>query len=171
VSGQNIEVKVLKLTSEAFKPFGSIISIPKIAPTVSTAILNYWDEIVRFEAEGYVEMGFLETKFRDFSFHEMERHVKSPETFIPLDGVSIFPLCPPSDLEDPNALPDPSKVIAFILDGSAAVHLKKGVWHWAPFPLGNKALFIVVLRGGTVKEDVDVKDLKAAKNIEFRLVL
>lgn len=62
------EVKVVKLTERAFKPFGSIIQTSKTKPTISRPALDYWDEIIDLGIDGNSEVGFLIVKSRPFVF-------------------------------------------------------------------------------------------------------
>lgn len=163
-------VRAEKLTAESFKPFGSVLGPQRGKPTVTSEILDFWDLIAELRMEN-PEAGYLVVKPRPFTFSDMERHVKTPEGFVPLGGCSIFPLAPPGDLDDPKALPDVDEISAFIMDGTKAVILKKGVWHWAPFPLGEAVSFLVILRRGTVEDDLDIKDLSALKGVTIRLTL
>ncbi len=149
---REITVPVFKLTTEDFKPFGTILKASDVRPTVHIpGVLNYWDEVAVLNHEdGRPELGYLRTMFRPFEFCEMERHVHSDEAFIPLENKTcLFALAPSCDPKDPTAQPDPSKAVAFILDGSCGVNLNAGVWHWAPFPLADSIDFVLALRRGT----------------------
>jgi ureidoglycolate lyase len=106
-------------------------------------------------------------KKRDFSLDQIERHVRLTEALIPLEGTSMVPLAPPKDAEDPKAKVPLNESVAFLLDGSKGVVMKKGTWHWAPFPITEKATFAVMLGIDTVKEDLDIRDVKPPIKICF----
>jgi ureidoglycolate lyase len=159
-----IKIKAEILKVETFKPFGNVVDVPATRPLASNEALDYWDMVAELGTENF-EVGFLVTKQRPFEFKNMERHTKTVEMFIPLKGVSILPVAPPIEVENPNALPPVDKVKAFILDGAKAIIMKKGTWHWAPFPLSETATFTIILRKDTVKDDLYIKDLSETVDI------
>ncbi|MEA4884147.1 MAG: ureidoglycolate lyase [Clostridia bacterium] len=171
---KEIIVPVFKPTPENFKPFGAILKAPRVAPSVDIpGVLNYWDEVANLNhGKCQPELGFLTTMFRPFDFCEMERHVHSDEAFIPLENKAfIFALAPACDPADPSAMPDPSKVVAFIIDGSFGVNLNVGVWHWAPFPLADRINLVLALRRGTPAEDIDMFNFSEKLGVTFKIAL
>lgn len=153
------EITIKILTRENFEPFGTIIEPPGTKPTISDSALDYWGALTALDVEK-PQVSFLVVKKRDFSLDKIERHVKLTEAFIPLEGTSVFPLTPPKDVEDPKAQVPLDELVAFLLDGSKGIVMKKGTWHWAPFPVTEKATFAVMLGIDTVKEDLDIRDVK-----------
>ena len=58
------------------------------------------------------------------------RVVRSLVLFIPISGsLAAVAVAPPTDLDDPLAIPDPSEVRAFLIDGTKGFAYKKGTWH------------------------------------------
>ncbi|MGD0329058.1 MAG: ureidoglycolate lyase [Nitrososphaeria archaeon] len=154
-----VEVKAKLLTDKGFSPFGTIISLPKIKPSASTPALDYWDEVVHLPIEERAA-SFLLCKRKPFEFTSMERHVKTSEIFIPLEGYSIFPFAPPNRLGDPKAKPEMNKLEAFIFDGTKAIMMHKGTWHVPPIPLTEQATFLIISRKNTAKKDIFNSDLE-----------
>jgi len=162
------EMPIKILTKENFAPFGTIIETPSTKPAISDRSLDFWEALAELDVEK-PQVSFLVVKKRDLSLDKIERHVKLTEVFIPLEGVSVFPLAPPKDVEDPKAEVPLDESVAFILDGSKGIVMKKGTWHWAPFPITEKATFAVILGMNTVKEDLDIRDVKPPIKILFEL--
>jgi len=160
------EIKAKFFTPEEFKPFGTIIGLPKAKPTVSVSSLDYWDEVAPLPNEDRA-ISYLLCKRKAFEFDSMERHVKTVEVFVPLRGCSIFPFAPPSKLDDLKAKPDISKIEAFIMDGTQAIVMHKGTWHVPPIPLTEEATFVVIFRKGTAKEDLINIDLSSKIKISL----
>jgi len=160
------EIKIKILTKEDFEPFGTIVEPPSTKPTISNRSLDFWEALTELDVEK-PQVSFLVVKKRDFSLDKIERHVKLTEVFIPLEGTSVFPLAPPKDVEDPKAKVPLGELVAFLLDGSKGVVMKKGTWHWAPFPITEKATFAVLLGINTVKEDCDIREVKPPIKICF----
>jgi ureidoglycolate hydrolase len=163
-------VKAEKLTFDSFRSFGDVIGPQTGEQAVSTDIFSYWDSVARLRMTD-VEAGYLVVKSRPFTFAKMERHLKTSEMFIPMEGCSIFPVAAPGSLDDIEGASASHEVRAFIMDGTAAALLKEGVWHWAPFPLMATSSYLVLHRKGTVDTDLDVKDLETSKALTFRLTL
>jgi len=160
------EIKIKILTKEDFEPFGTIVESPSTKPTISDRSLDFWEALTELDVEK-PQVSFLIVKKRDFSLDKIERHVKLTEVFIPLEGTSVFPLAPPKDIKDPKAKVPLDELVAFLLDGSKGIVMKKGTWHWAPFPITERATFAVMLGTNTVKEDCDIRDVKPPIKICF----
>ncbi len=160
------EVKVKLPSREAFEPFGTLIEAPRVKPTISNSSLDYWGGLADLDIER-PQVSFLIVKRRDFIIDSMERHMKITEVFIPLEGVSIFPIAPPSSVDDPEAGVPLDELEAFLLDGSKGIVMKKGTWHWPPFPLTETATFAVILGAETVEKDLDIREVKPAIRIRF----
>jgi len=160
------EMTIKILARENFEPFGTIIEPPSTKPTISNQSFDYWGGLTKLDVEK-PQVSFLVVKKRDFSLDKIERHVKLTEVIIPLEGTSVFPLGPPKDIEDPKAKVPLDELVAFLLDGSKGIVMKKGTWHWAPFPITEKATFAVMLGIDTAKEDLDIRDVKPPIKIRF----
>ena len=160
------EIKIKILKKEDFELFGTIVKPLRTKPTISDRSLDFWEALAELDVEK-PQVSFLVVKKRDFSLNKIERHVKLTEVFIPLEGVSVFPLAPPKEVEDPKAKVPLDELVAFLLDGSKGIVMKKGTWHWAPFPLTERATFAVMLGINTIKEDCDIRDVKPPIKICF----
>jgi ureidoglycolate lyase len=160
------EMTIKILTRENLAPFGTIIEPPSTKPTISNKSLDYWGALTELNVKK-PQVSFLVVKKRDFSLDKIERHVKLTEVIIPLEGTSVFPLAPPKDIADPKAKVPLDESVAFLLDGSKGIVMKKGTWHWAPFPITERATFAVLLGMNTVKEDLDIRDVKPPIKICF----
>ncbi len=86
----------------------------------------------------------------------LERHLRTAEAFIPLEGQSVMVVAPPSDVNNVDAKPDEAMIRAFYLDGSAGIFFPKGAWHWAPFAVSESASFLLLVNGD-VGDDIDEK--------------
>ena len=154
-----IEVKVtFQLPcSKIFEFFGQLIQLPQEKATVEYSFLKYWHNLVDISSLEIREpvIGFLEVKRREFVLEQMERHLLSDEIFIPLTGIGIFPLSPANS--DPSK--DASEIRTFLVDGEVAFLLKKGTWHWAPYPLTDTMKFLIVVDKRTVDNDIHVMKL------------
>jgi len=160
------EVKVKALDRRSFEPYGTLIELPGREPDISDSSLDYWGGLTEIDIER-PQASFLVVKKRDFLLDRIERHVRITEVFIPLEGVSVFPLAPPKDVENPRAEVPIDEIEVFLLDGSKGMVFKKGVWHWVPFPITERATFAVILGAETIKKDLDIREIKPPIRIIF----
>jgi ureidoglycolate lyase len=72
----------------------------------------------------------------------LERHSRSPQTFIPLTNTPALIVVAPSL---PNGLPDTENMQAFLASGSQGVCYAPGVWHHGLTPLQAPAQFVVTM--------------------------
>ena len=154
-------IKIERLTPEAFAPFGRVLTIPEGVPSgADRPDLDVWMEIsdlMGLEQQEPV-LTFLKCKRHTLPVNKIERHNRTAEAFIPLEGESVLLVAPCSDPTDPNAKPDESQLRAFLLDGSMGVFLPRGSWHWAPFPLQDAATFILLF-DKHITDDIEIHDI------------
>lgn len=162
-------IKIKKITPESFKKFGQTTGLPQKEPSVSTPGVDYWhavNDLGGLGEEGVT--GFARVKPREFVLDKLERHCRSLEGFCLLTGgPTIFAVAPAGNNEDPKATPDIDQIEAFLLDNSQAVTIDEGVWHWAPFPIGQSVTVFLWLKGSTVPGDIDYKDLDSPIGFMF----
>lgn len=137
-------------------------------------ILHLWDPKVTFALDGEPPgVRYMVVHARPLEFHIMERHLLGNQVFVPLGGKStVFAVAPPQDLDDPEAVPDPESIRAFLLDGSCAVSIRPGTWHWTPIPVGaDDVAFVTLTRARVRLDDMWMVDLRQRLGISFQLVL
>jgi ureidoglycolate hydrolase len=108
---------------------------------------------------------------RKFICENLERHINCTECIIPIDGSSICVVTLSENMEDPKSPVSLESMKAFFMDGSLAINLKKAVWHWIPYPISEKASFILVFGEETSKKDLEIIDLKKDYNLSVKLIL
>jgi ureidoglycolate lyase len=170
-------------TKEAFAPYGEILEPGDTAPDTNITlmdkghlrmefpetfdkhskdfdVLEVWRHIATI-SEDPMSLSYHRLKHREFSFSLMERHLKGTQTWFPTGSIaaSVFAVAPPSDLSDPNAVPDLNRMKAFILDGKRGMNIHVGTWHWTPFPLADCSEFITLVRKRAVEEDLNFVNL------------
>jgi ureidoglycolate lyase len=160
------EVKVRILNQRNFKPFGIVIEPPSTKPAISNMALDYWGALARLDIDK-PQVSFLIVKKREFILNQIERHVKLTEVFIPLKGTSVFPVAPPKNVENLQANVPVDEVTAFLLNGGKGIVMKKGTWHWPPFPITEEATFAVILAADTIEKDLDIRDVNPPIKICF----
>lgn len=144
-------VEVQPLTKEAFKPYGYLLERQTENPELVSEQYTMWIHEGRLEFEGEAWVGVSNLLKRPFRFSSMERHLKSMELMLPLNGSMLLAMAPHESL-DPEEVPPVDKVQVFEVKVGQAVIFNTGPWHWTPFPTEDVVTILVVLREGTIKE-------------------
>jgi ureidoglycolate lyase len=145
---------VRKLTREAFAPFGILID-SRGAREIDLG-------------GGAAEVTGATSERRAFRFEFMARHKQTMQLFAPLaSSQAIICVAPPND----GDAPDVEKVVAFRVEGRLPYAYHKGTWHTPPFATGEWYSYLVVDRSGTLDDDYELVDLKAARGCVFEIDL
>lgn len=142
-------IRIEPLTEESFAPFGELLQ-PHVRPPDFRGVASVgWR--AGFEIDGTVEVMLLHTEFAGLRFGKLERHFNVTQSFVPVAGVpAAVVVAEPTDPDDPAAIPDPTDLRAFLLDGTAGYVLRRGTWHSLDrYPLYPGAFDVVML---TAKE-------------------
>ncbi len=132
-------------------------------------ILDYWPDIATISRDT-MKFGYVRCRATHMRFSWFERHMKGTQTRIPIGGgKSVFPVVPANADTDASGLPDLSLARAFILDGTQAVSIRPGTWHWTPFPLGAPCDFIYLVREQVVEDDLNFIDTTARLGVELHV--
>lgn len=185
-------VRAEPLTVGAFAPFGDVLVPREGARPVTNRdllasgrarmsdpmqaermdqwdILDYWPDIATISRDT-MKFGYIRCRAEHKRFSWFERHMKGTQTLIPIGGGrSVFPVVPANAPNDDSGLPDLSKVRAFVLDGSCAVSIHPGTWHWTPFPLDTPCDFIYLVREQVVEDDLNFVDTSARLGVELEV--
>lgn len=143
-----------RITPETFARYGRVARLPDAAPTAEDATFRFWSDVAHLGIDGETEIGFCTVYRQDGpAVTWMERHDRTPELLIPIDGPFLLPVMGEGD-EDP--------VEVFEVRPGEAVVIGQGVWHSACHPAaGDAATYFVIFRRGTPHEDVIKKTLPA----------
>ena len=149
-----IRLPVQQMTREAFAPYGVLI-----------------------DSRGSVEVDFglgvpcltgATSEPRPFSFEFMARHKHTMQVFSPLAGSQAIICVAPANGRE---APDVDKVVAFRVEGRLPYAYYRGTWHTPPFATGGWYSYLVVDRKGTLDEDLELVDMRAARGCTFEIDL
>jgi len=119
-----VKLRIETMTEEAFRPFGQIWDAKEHSPSTRQSFP------VDYESEGKPTASVMWQPYQGLNFTKLERHFHAAHVFIPLSGsLAAVAVAPPTDENDPMAIPDPVDVRAFLIDGSKGFAYKKGTWH------------------------------------------
>ncbi|MDX1428922.1 MAG: ureidoglycolate lyase, partial [Rhodothermales bacterium] len=115
-----------QLSPNRFAPFGKVVLSPQTKPTAEDHTFKFWSDIAHYEIDGETEIGLC-TVYRtaEGRVDWMERHHRTPEILVPIDGPFVLPVMTDED---------PPEVQAFTVNVGEAVVLSPGAWHSACLP-------------------------------------
>jgi ureidoglycolate hydrolase len=148
-------IKLVKLTPTEFKPYGYVISSTKGKPLAKNRELTYWSKVSLLKMGKTVSTGVLLAHKREAVVKSLERHEKTPEVLVALQGDSI--VC----LGKPGAGPRKIRgVKAFYVRQGQAICMHPGTWHCMPFPVNvRKCKFLVLFATDTEMSDLETRDI------------
>jgi ureidoglycolate lyase len=164
-------IRVEPLTEEAFRPFGQVLAATARSPDYRGDGGAYgWR--VGFQADGTLRVSVSVAPFQGLAFRKLERHFHVTQTFVPLEGSpAVVAVAGPTD---PETIPRPEAVRAFLIDGSKGYLLAKGTWHSLDrFPLAPPATVFVVLNEEETARDParsQIVDYAARMGTTFQLL-
>lgn len=165
-----MEVSIRILSPEVFEKYGRVVKVPR-DPTkafVSAEYFDFWRTSTQFHIEGgRVEIGVCTVRARDYTLPVMERHLKTPEIFVPVGKDLIFAVAPSRDLTDPQDEPRAEDIEAFYLKKDEMIILGKGIWHYAPFTTKDdrEASALVFFKAETPNADCVFAKIKGDEEV------
>jgi ureidoglycolate lyase len=168
---KTVEIKIQFLNKEGFSIFGDVIGLRDNKPDLENTDLAYWSNVSDIiVTNDLARISLLDIKtVRPFICSSLERHINCSETLIPLEGQAIEVFGLPEKSSGNDYKVEINSIKAFILDGTKGINIKKGVWHWLPFPISQRALFAVIFEKNTHINDIQVLDLIEKYDVELKL--
>ncbi len=124
VMPRTLQLTIEPMTEEAFMPFGEVWDAKEHSPDHRQSFS------VEYHPEGTPTASIMWQPYQALTFTKLERHFHATHVFIPVSGsLAVVAVAPPTDLDDPTAIPDPNDVRAFLIDGTKGFGYKKGTWH------------------------------------------
>lgn len=134
-----VQITVQPLTEEAFRPYGSIITMGQPGfPQLD-------------DGDPMLKMTRLRQGHRDTNIVQMATHFSYSQAYIPVVGTMVLVLAPPpADPATPRdqLQPDYDMVAAFAITAGEAVLISRGTWHNL-LQLEGESVFVSATRRGT----------------------
>jgi ureidoglycolate hydrolase len=148
-----------RISSENFKKFGGVVISPSGNPTSEAADYKFWAGIADYNINGDTEIGICTVyRQKENKISGMERHLKTPEILIPIDGAFIIAVLIDGE--------EGYKSDAFRVNIGEAVAINNGVWHGACIPADkDESSYFVIFRKGTSDTDVEKKNIESIEII------
>ncbi|HSD63506.1 MAG TPA: ureidoglycolate lyase [Ignavibacteriaceae bacterium] len=146
-------IKSKTISTSNFKKFGSVVTLPSGKPTSEAADYKFWADIADYNINGETEIGICVVyRQKENKITGMERHLRTPEILIPIDGAFVLPLLLEGDSEN--------RTEAFKVNIGEAVKINDAVWHGACLPANKEeSSYFVIFRKGTPHEDIEKKNI------------
>ena len=162
---RTVELPVELLTHHSFRRYGQIIGELDEPPAWKRPRLTSWR--IGFEMDGHPDLKCIHYMFQDREFTMMERHFSHTESRIPLAGGQAIMVVAGSERPlDPQSLPEPKDVHAFLLDGTVGIMLGRGTWHSLdcyPVRPPHTAFAFISEEEAQAEIEVEDADVSAAK--------
>ena len=141
-------LKAETLTREAFSPFGELLDVDKTAASQATSTP------VNFQG-GKVRVGTALLPYKGLRLTGLEQHFHVTQAFIPISGSpAVVAVAAPTPQDDPNAIPKPQDLRAFLIDGTKGYMLHKGTWHSDRLPLYAPGSKMVIITDEETSQDL-----------------
>ncbi len=122
-----IEIAIEPLTRESFAPYGQLIAAGDGAPDYARPTLDVWH--LDYASDAPFRIQIMRYSHKPMVFSRLERHQCVTEGRVPLNGARSVLAVAGATARDSLAAPDSGTLRAFLLDGSAGLMFKPGVWH------------------------------------------
>ncbi|MDQ6696934.1 MAG: ureidoglycolate lyase [Actinomycetota bacterium] len=117
-------VGCIALTAESFAPFGQLLSAEPDEGAIALRDDEQWI------------LNVLSYDHRPLVCDHLNAHRRATQMLVPLSArPALLIVAPPGPTF--TGREDLAHVRAFVLDGTAAVNLGHGTWHWGPYPIGS----------------------------------
>jgi ureidoglycolate lyase len=132
-------IQLKAITAEAFAPFGLLL--PR--PALGQPRLELYGELanLRATAKARLTLATAPPRMLPLTAAEMERHIQSTQTFVPIDCASYLVMVAPHGADD---RPDSTGMRAFRVPGDVGVHYFANTWHHPLTALERPGSFVVL---------------------------
>ena len=159
------EIKTVALTLENFKDYGQVLSISKGEPMADNVEFMYWGKVTELAMTEMVSTGILVCRKREGLIKSLERHTRTPEVLVALEGDSLICMAKPESVVGADRI---EGIQAFYVRQGEALVMHAGTWHWVPIPVDREeSKLLVVFASGTEAEDLEIRDLPATIKVKL----
>lgn len=151
-------LRVEALSPEGFTPYGEVIAPLDDGARSDDAALDLSGGRPRF----YI----MRLAARPLSFDAITRHRRVTQCLAAVGGGDwLLAVAPPDGPDEPDAVPDETRLKAFRVPGDRAVKLHRGTWHAGPFFEGDAMSFFNLELDDT--NEVDHHTARLARTYRF----
>lgn len=138
-------IKVQKLTKEAFAPYGEVLTVAGLTAGGNPDSHFWYPQVAVIDAPTSINL--MRVVPREFTIKDFEAHDHTAENLIAMDGDLIVAVAEKGDLKSET-------VAAFYVPAGLGVSIAPSVWHYVPFPMGKDVMCSVIFKNGTSSNDI-----------------
>ena len=118
------KLKVEPMTEETFGPYGVLMDA-KEQPTDHRAFFP-----IDFQIDGRTTLNVIWQPRQGLHFSKLERHFGVTQSFVQISGApAVVCAAAPTDMHDPQAIPAPEDIHAFLINPEKGYAFHRGTWH------------------------------------------
>lgn len=153
-------------TPAAFAPFGDLI-----LPSGYGTPFGPGDAALDL-SRGRPRLSIMRVPDHGLAFDKMARHRAVTQCLGAATGKRWYlVVAPPEALDDPEAVPAPDALQAFVIEGSAVVKLHRGTWHAGPYFQASYMDFFNLELADTNRSDHQAADLRARHGLRIEIAV
>ena len=112
------------MTAETFGPYGALMDA-KERPKDHRAFFP-----IDFQVDGRTTLNVIWQPQQGIRFTQLERHFGVTQGFVQMSGApAVVCAAAPTDLNDPQAIPEPDQIHAFLINPDTGYMFHRGTWH------------------------------------------
>lgn len=117
-------LKVEPMTEEAFAPCG-ILMDARERPKDQRQFFP-----IDFQVDGRTTVNVIWQPHAGMRFSKLERHFGVTQSFVQISGTpAVVCAAAPTDMHDPQAIPEPDQIHAFLINPAQGFAFHRGTWH------------------------------------------
>jgi len=163
------EIEARALTEEAFAPYGVFADLigPSDENKIGEPPIEFYPDLVSLTLDTTnPAFSSLFIRRRPMVIDVTERHHNTGEGILPLNGPVVIHVGPPGDT------PPLDQIEAFLVPAGTQVVLRPGIWHHAPFTVGNHPVAIqIALPPETYRRDCEAVILGSDQQISIVMAM
>ena len=160
-----IDLPVAELTEEAFAPYGQVLKPEEDG-------LPYGPQDAALDlGNGTPRFYLMQLHGKPLRFDRITRHLRVTQCLASVGGGEwLVAVAPPENLDDPDAVPDLTRLKAFRIPGDRAIKLHTGTWHAGPYFSEREMAFFNLELSDTNVTDHHTCKLDKTFGKQFRFV-
>ena len=131
-----------ELTTDAFLPYGRFASLSSPGgPALGESPIRFFRDLLPLGSGQALSASVTQVDAMPLTVDTMEFHTDTWEAFVSLDSDSCICVAPATA----SRQLDVDTLEAFRVPAGTMIYLHRGVWHYAPYPLGSPVLHSLVI--------------------------
>jgi len=158
---ESYKLKIEPMTEETFGPYGVLMDA-KERPKDHRTFFP-----IDFQVDGKTTLNVIWQPQQGIRFSRLERHFGVTQGFVQLSGApAVVCVAAPTDVNDPQAIPEPDQIRAFLINPDKGYAFHRGTWHsldrYLLAPPGGSFLIL-----NTAPNPTQIVDYQASTSVTY----